>query len=136
MKCQYSVKNFLTFFGEDYITGVCIGRTRGEHKFYVHDFLIEGRASPFNRAALKTGVDSGGDAYSTNNIRSELLNVKRNLGASSGENKTEEPTSDRLLTQTGRGDTVAGPSTHTVAQPGKGVKEILKLLFDIQTGLC
>ena len=41
---------------------------------------------------------------------------------SSRANKTEEPTSDRLLTQTGRGDTVAGSSANNVAQQERNVK--------------
>ena len=42
------------------------------------------------------------------------------------ENKTEESTSDRLLTQTGRGDTVADSSTGTISQSDAEVKGILK----------
>ena len=63
--------------GEDYIAGVCVKRASGESRFYVHEVLsIKEGATPFNRAALKTSVDSGGDTPSMNNILSELLHVK------------------------------------------------------------
>ena len=77
--------------GEDYITGVCVKRTSGENKFYVHEVLpIKEGATPFNRAALETSVDSGGDTPSMNRILSELLYVKDNLRFSAyiGANKT------------------------------------------------
>ena len=63
--------------GEDYIAGVCVKRASGESRFYVHEVLpIKEGATPFNRAALKTSVDSGGDTPSMNNILFELLHVK------------------------------------------------------------
>lgn len=66
--------------GEDYIAGVCVKRTSGDNKFYVHEVLsMKEGATPFNRAALETSVDSGGDTPSMNTILSELLNVKGNL---------------------------------------------------------
>lgn len=80
--------------GENYITGVCVKRTSGENKFYVHEVLpIKEGATPFNRAALKTSVDSGGDTPSMNRILSELLYVKDNLRISAyiGANKTGAP---------------------------------------------
>ena len=80
--------------GENYITGVCVKRTSGENKFYVHEVLpIKEGATPFNRAALETSVDSGGDTPSMNRILSELLYVKDNLRFSAyiGANKTGAP---------------------------------------------
>lgn len=74
--------------GEDYIAGVCVKRASGESRFYVHEVLpIKEGATPFNRAALKTSVDSGGDTPSMNNIPSELLHVKGILKSS--HNQTE-----------------------------------------------
>ena len=80
--------------GEDYITGACVKRTSGENKFYIHEVLpIKEGATPFNRAALETSVDSGGDTPSMNRILSELLYVKDNLRFSAyiGANKTGAP---------------------------------------------
>lgn len=66
--------------GEDYFAGVCVKSVSGENKFYVHEVLsIKEGATPFNRAALETSVDSGGDTPSINNILSELIDVKENL---------------------------------------------------------
>nr|DAL39411.1 MAG TPA_asm: chromosome segregation ATPase [Caudoviricetes sp.] len=70
--------------GEDYFAGVCVKSASGENKFYVHEVLsIKEGATPFNRAALETSVDSGGDTPSINNILSELIDVKENLKYSS-----------------------------------------------------
>ena len=69
---------------EDYIAGVCVKRASGENRFYVHEVLpIKEGATPFDRAALETSVDSGGDTPSMNNILSELLYVKGILRFSS-----------------------------------------------------
>ena len=77
--------------GEDFIAGVCVKRTSGENRFYVHEVLpIKEGATPFNRAALETNVDSGGDTPSMNNILSELLYVKGNLRFSSRNNRDSE----------------------------------------------
>lgn len=69
---------------EDYIAGVCVKRASGENRFYVHEVLsIKEGATPFDRAALETSVDSGGDTPSLNSILSELLYVKGILRFSS-----------------------------------------------------
>ena len=66
----------------------CIKRTSSEIGFYVHEVLpIKEGATPFNRAALATSVDSGGDTPSMNNILSELLYVKGHLRFSSQNSK-------------------------------------------------
>ena len=81
--------------GEDYFAGVCVKSVSGENKFYVHEVLsIKEGATPFNRAALETSVDSGGDTPSINNILSELIDVKENLKYSSrnGQNFAENQT--------------------------------------------
>lgn len=81
--------------GEDYIAGVCVKRTSGDNKFYVHEVLsMKEGATPFNRAALETSVDSGGDTPSMNTILSELLNVKGNLKFSN--RNSQESQVDRL----------------------------------------
>lgn len=77
--------------GEDYIAGVCVKRTSGDNKFYVHEVLsMKEGATPFNRAALETSVDSGGDTPSMNTILSELLNVKGNLKFSDRNNQESQ----------------------------------------------
>lgn len=76
--------------GKDYIAGVCLKRTSGESRFYVHEVLpIEKGATPFNRAALETSVDSGGDTPSMNNILTELLHVKGILKSSRNQIETD-----------------------------------------------
>ena len=75
--------------GEDYIAGVCVKRARGENMFYVHEVLpIKEGATPFNRAALETSVNSGGDTPSLNSILSELLYVKGVLKSSRNQTET------------------------------------------------
>lgn len=74
---------------EDYIAGVCVKRASGENRFYVHEVLpIKEGATPFDRAALETSVDSGGDTPSMNNILSELLYVKGVLKSSRNQTET------------------------------------------------
>ena len=71
--------------GKDFIAGVCVKRTSGKSRFYIHEVLpIKEGATPFNRAAHKISVDSGGDTPSMNNILSELPHVKEILRFSSG----------------------------------------------------
>lgn len=74
--------------GENYLAGICVKRANGENKFYLHEVLqIKEGETPFNRAALNSSVDSGGETPSINSILSELLEVKRNIRYSSRTNQ-------------------------------------------------
>ena len=81
--------------------GVCgiLLRIRQKWKTCIYEvLLIKEGAAPFNRAALETSVDSGGDPPSMINIFSELLNVKGNIRISSFtiENRNPQPTLLRM----------------------------------------
>lgn len=58
------------------------------NSLYLHEVLqIKEGETPFNRAALNSSVDSGGETPSMNSILSELLEVKRNIRYSSQTNQ-------------------------------------------------
>lgn len=77
--------------GGYYFARVCVKRTSGENRFYVHEVLpIKEGATPFNRAALETSVDSGGDTPSMKNILTESLYVKGILKSSRNQTETED----------------------------------------------
>lgn len=86
--------------GENYIAGVCVKRATGENRFYVHEVMqMKEGATPFNRAALRGSVDSGGDTPSMNTILSELLSVKGENVRFSFRTAPEKDSSGRELSE-------------------------------------